>query len=285
MRWAMDADDREHHGQPGDIHATLTFGLRRLLLGYTLADDGQGPVSGVLPYDDMEGASANPLGALARFCDRLFDFIRVSRVPTTPTAWRVRLQTAMETLLDMSRAPDVERAAIHSVVSFIANDQIKLSLSVLRRHLESRIDSTLGKKVFGQTGVTFCAMMPMRAIPFKVVVLMGMGDNVFPRGGAPAPFDLMTHGDDTRLGDPDRREEDRRLFLETLMAARQKLIVTYSGQSLAAPWVTHPSSSTNWPRPRSPTYDRMTKRDRSRATPFEPSRPDILCTLTDLGTF
>jgi exodeoxyribonuclease V gamma subunit len=70
----------------------------------------------------------------------------------------------------------------------------------------------------------------MRSIPFKVVALLGMNDGEFPRSPQPLEIDLIAKGE-RRLGDRSRRDDDRYLFLETVCAVRERLIVTYSGQS------------------------------------------------------
>src|SRR5262249_16783522 len=70
-------------------------------------------------------------------------------------------------------------------------------------------------------GVTFCAMLPMRTIPFKVIALVGMDNRVFPRSQRPAGFDLIASN--PRPGDPSLREEDKFIFLEALLSARKKL--------------------------------------------------------------
>ena len=61
--------------------------------------------------------------------------------------------------------------------------------------------------------------MPMRSIPFKMVCLLGMNDGVYPRAVPPLGFDLMAEA--PRRGDRSRREDDRYLFLEALLAARR----------------------------------------------------------------
>src|SRR6185369_14812375 len=79
-------------------------------------------------------------------------------------------------------------------------------------------------------GVTFCAMLPMRSIPFQVVALIGMDDGAFPRRNPPQGFDLMARS--PRRGDRSLRDEDRYLFLEAILSARQRLHISYVGQSI-----------------------------------------------------
>ena len=79
-------------------------------------------------------------------------------------------------------------------------------------------------------GVTFCAMLPMRSIPFRVVALIGMNDGAFPRQSRPPGFDLIARN--PRRGDRSLRDEDRYLFLESILSARRCFYISYVGQSI-----------------------------------------------------
>jgi exodeoxyribonuclease V gamma subunit len=79
----------------------------------------------------------------------------------------------------------------------------------------------------------------MRSIPFKVVCLLGMNDADFPRSRIPSGFDLTVLR--TRAGDRSVRNDDRYLFLEALLSAREKLLVFYVGRSVSDNSVLPPS--------------------------------------------
>lgn len=111
-----------------------------------------------------------------------------------------------------------------------AQMDLPLPLSVVREHwLASFDDEGLGRRFFAGA-VTFATLMPMRAIPFRHVCLLGMNDGDFPRSRQPADFDLM--GNDYRPGDRSRREDDRYLFLEALLSAREQLSISWVGRSV-----------------------------------------------------
>ena len=78
--------------------------------------------------------------------------------------------------------------------------------------------------------VTFCAMLPMRSIPFKIVCLVGMNSDTFPRDFQPLSFDLIAQH--PRPSDRSRRNDDKYLFLEAIISARNKLYISYVGQSI-----------------------------------------------------
>jgi exodeoxyribonuclease V gamma subunit len=104
-----------------------------------------------------------------------------------------------------------------------------LPLDVVRDHWLSSIEtSSLQQRFFGG-GVQFGTLMPMRSIPFAVIGLLGMNDGAYPRVQAARDFDLMASS--WRAGDRSRREDDRYLFLEAILSARQKLYVSWQGHS------------------------------------------------------
>jgi exodeoxyribonuclease V gamma subunit len=70
----------------------------------------------------------------------------------------------------------------------------------------------------------------MRSIPFKVICLIGMNDDSYPRQSHKLGFDLMAAT--PRIGDRSHRMDDRYLFLEAILSARQHLHISYVGQSL-----------------------------------------------------
>jgi exodeoxyribonuclease V gamma subunit len=67
----------------------------------------------------------------------------------------------------------------------------------------------------------------MRSVPHRVVCLLGLDDGAFPRKAPRDGDDLML--DEPHVGDRDPRSEDRQLLLDAVMAATDRLIVTYTG--------------------------------------------------------
>jgi exodeoxyribonuclease V gamma subunit len=72
-------------------------------------------------------------------------------------------------------------------------------------------------------------MLPMRSIPFKMICLVGMNDDAYPRQSRKLGFDLMLKH--PRPGDRSRRKDDRYLFLEAVLSARKALYISYVGRS------------------------------------------------------
>jgi exodeoxyribonuclease V gamma subunit len=70
-------------------------------------------------------------------------------------------------------------------------------------------------------------MVPMRSVPHRVVCLLGVNDGVFPRGTHADGDDVLARS--PRVGERDVRSEDRQLFLDAVLAARETLVVLYTG--------------------------------------------------------
>jgi exodeoxyribonuclease V gamma subunit len=98
-----------------------------------------------------------------------------------------------------------------------------------------RVAAELAKRALGAlpgsrghylaSGVTVASFVPMRAIPFRAVFVLGLGQDAFPRSQGRHELDLR---EGQRLpGDVDGREQDLYMFLETLLSAREHLTFSY----------------------------------------------------------
>lgn len=88
--------------------------------------------------------------------------------------------------------------------------------------------------------VRFCSLLPMRAIPAKVIVWMGMQEGAYPRTDQLNSLNLLKNNPEADYS-PSKTDFDRYLFLETLLSARQVFAMTYRGQSSESPAGVPPS--------------------------------------------
>lgn len=236
IRWGVDEKHRSDAGQPALRENTWRFGLDRLLLGVAMAGQGRTLYGSTLPYDDVEGGAAELLGKLADLCDTLFRFRERLRGARSIESWR----DDFGSLLDAMLSSDDETADQHNEVKKAlarlaeraANGAFagELALEAVRPLVLDELTRAPSARGFLSGGITFCEMVPMRAIPFRVVCLLGMNGDAFPRVRRPLGFDLVARR--PRRGDRSAREDDRYLFLEALLSARDRLLITYVGQSI-----------------------------------------------------
>ncbi len=236
IRWGLDADMRADLGLPAEDAASWAFGLRRLLLGYAMPPDGESLFADIAPYPDIEGGEARDLGLLADFIERLAVWRERLAQPRDAAAWADTLSA----LLDDFFLPDEGEANfLQQVREALAalREHCKeagfaetVDLAVVRDHLRGRLEDARAGQAFLDGRVSFCNMVPMRSIPFRVVCLLGMNDGDYPRNQRPLGFDLMA--EQPKRGDRSRREDDRYLFLEALLSAREVLYLSYVGRDI-----------------------------------------------------
>lgn len=236
IRWGVDAEHRREVGQPAATENTWRFGLDRLLLGYAMPGERRTLFGDVLPYDDLEGTETAALGRLADFCDRLFGLRGALRQPRSVATWCADLAPLLDRMLDSTEATAYQHQRIRDALDEMAMAAARarfaepVGIDAVRTQLDQRLQRGATERGFLAGGVTFCAMVPTRTIPFRVICLLGMSDGAFPRVRRPLGFDLMAQ--QPRPGDRRTRDDDRYLFLEALLSARDRLIVTYVGQSV-----------------------------------------------------
>ncbi len=237
IRWGVDGESRRREGLPGFPENTWMAGLQRLFLGYAMPGRDERLFEGILPHDAIEGLEAQTLGRLAEYLNGLFASVTVLRQSRTPADWASVLSSLLnqffegdeETQQDMQEV----RQALQRLIrlsersGFAAPVVIEVVKFFLGQHFEQQGAGT----GYISGGVTCCAMLPMRSIPFKVICLLGMNHDGYPRPSRTQGFDLMAKH--PRPGDRSRRHDDRYLFLEALLSARQKLIISYMGHSIA----------------------------------------------------
>jgi len=234
VRWGADADHRAALGQPETDLYTWRHGLDRLLLGQAV-DDGDALVLGVAPLTGIEGKDGRALlEGVVDFAERVVVAARTLDGARTLSDWRDVLLRLLE---DFVALPPDRRWQIDAVVDGLvelteqaaaAGFDALLDRGAVETLLEGRFSIPEPGAGFLSGRVTFCQLTPMRSIPFRVVCLVGMDDGEFPRGGGGLAFDRMDAA--PRAGDRTTREDDRALFLEAILSARDALVVTHTGR-------------------------------------------------------
>ncbi len=245
ITWGMSADDRAASGLPGYTEGSWMAGLERLVFGYALSSDDSALIDGVLPFDNMEGEAATVLGRFVQFVRSLHTTALLLGKPRTLGQWRETLGSIQKNFFKSSDAVVREYSAVEKLIDSLGNIgelsgyTHEVGLDVICLWLRKRLDSEGAGVGFLSGKVTFCAMLPMRSIPVKVVVLLGMNDGSFPRQSSSPGFDIIPAN--PRPGDRSLRDEDRYLFLEALLSARERLYISYTGLSIKDNSVIPPS--------------------------------------------
>jgi exodeoxyribonuclease V gamma subunit len=235
VHWGLDAEHRAGLGLPAVARHSLADGLDRLMLGYALPGQATGPFDHKLPAGAAEGTDALALGALWRFVEALRRLQAEVALPLPPTRWPLLLASLVERFLQPDASEQDDAAELRAALGTLAEQWQRsgldqpLPLDVLRQALTQALDDPARGGV--PTGrITFSSMSSLRGLPYRVVCAIGLNDGAFPSATRPAEFDLLAH--QPRPGDRQRRTDERNLFLDLLLAARDRVHLSCTGRSV-----------------------------------------------------
>lgn len=240
IRWGLDGEHRISAGVALSVAEaspnTWLFGLLRLLLAQAQGPLAQADWQGVWPADQNPAMSEAALNALCASLGTLHRVLQQISAARSPTDWVRELNAIVNEVLKAET--EAEQRALLALTAplsqwlescQLAGLSAPVSLTVVRTHWMSSLSETGSGNRFLSGGVQFATLLPMRSIPFKRVCLMGMNDGQYPRRQPVTDFDLMRCAGMRRPGDRSRREDDRFLFLEALLCARESVYISWQG--------------------------------------------------------
>ncbi|MDD4538265.1 MAG: exodeoxyribonuclease V subunit gamma [Lentisphaeria bacterium] len=260
--WGMDGADRQRVCGIAFDAFSWRHGINRLMLGLALDDCEDGPMDGEPASADALAIVGGPqwwrstgltwqecvpplpladnqsgrelLGNLSQFLEKLAETAEKLRQPRVMSDW----QTVLTEVLTDFFQPDNDSAADYAVVRQAIRDAAAVaaqagyadvvSSDVIKRLLQDAAETPLPTYPFMSGKITFCSLQPMRSVPRRVIVMLGMDDGAFPRVDSKLGFNVMERK--PRRCDRSRQWEDRYLFLESIMAAEQRLWIFYRGR-------------------------------------------------------
>jgi exodeoxyribonuclease V gamma subunit len=232
------ADHQDHDGQyiEKDL-INWDQGMRRLVLGAFMSGSRSGderafPLGGrpYLPQEYPDGSLANAarLVVLVRSLVADARFARQAQLPLRE--WAAFLGRLVTTYLGAES--DADQRSLSRCLREIYRlgeldmDGQAVPYPIAREFVHEALARLPGSR--GQylaDGVVVSSSLPMRALPFRVVFVCGLGEGHFPARDQADPLDLTCA---RRIaGDVTSRERDKYLFLETLVATRDRLYLTY----------------------------------------------------------
>lgn len=235
MHWALDGRHRFELDLPASDKHSLDDGLQRLFLGYALPEGTQTPFLDRLPAADAEGSASRALGALWAAIDTVKGLHEAAAQDRPGGEWCRLMLEALESLATPSRddLPDLLqlRRSLHSLQDQMTEAAAvdPVPLAVVHTALQVLLEEASHGGVPSGT-VTFAPLGSLRGLPYKIVCAIGLNDGVVPSSGNPCEFDLMAQR--PHAGDRQRRADDRNVFLDLVLAAREQLYLSHVGRSV-----------------------------------------------------
>lgn len=235
IRWGLDGAMRERQFRvPAFDENAWLPGLDRLLLGLATGPVDE-LVAGVLPVADVTDGRTDLLVRFVWFARTLFAQLQPLQRPHPLAEWADLLDGALCSLFAPGPEDAPALAHLQKLTAQLRTAALRAELrepvtpAVLGDWLASTLQRATGTRGFLGGAVTVAALLPMRTVPVRHLYVCGLSDQSFPRRDQPLPFDLTANA--PRPGDRSVRLDDRQMFLDTLLAARDQLHLSYVGHS------------------------------------------------------
>jgi exodeoxyribonuclease V gamma subunit len=248
--WGIDGDFREETVGINFPEQSWRQGIERILAGFAFGGEAQDAgitldIGGedILPLYCCEGDSALLFGKLVDFLESLFALRTElnSDADIEPEAFSVSwwesvlsgiINKFFPSLNEFAPRVTMLRDAVAAVLEKVRDSEYdgEISFEIIYDELSNYFTVSRTGGGFLRGGITFCEARPLRSIPARVICLLGMDEHSFPRREKHLSFDLMAAK--PRLGDRSARKDDRYLFIETLLSARDCFYASYVGQGI-----------------------------------------------------
>jgi len=253
IRWGWDAKEHALSGGKDFPENSWQAGFDRMLLGYALDADVATPYrtgaeNEVFPVPGFAGSSGDLLGKFFSLTSKLHEIAQTMRSREKTgmpfLEWYDMLAAAAGSLFGGDSELKKLLLSVlniwHRVLAEAGAEDVPLTGGIVLAYLQDKHakpeDNTVG---FMRGKITFCGLRPMRSIPADAILLLGMNHRSFPEEDDNREFDIMQQyrqekdsGAGREPGDPLKRDESRQLFLDTVMAARKYLYISYVGRDI-----------------------------------------------------
>lgn len=209
------------------------YGLKKIIYGLCMSGevemyDGE---DYFIPLDTAEGTEGMERVRLAYFIKVLSKKLDERKQNRSITQWAAYLQELVgDMIFEAGEKEDEDFTKLVQFTEQMAllekNANIEISFEIFRHSFLQRLEVEKKAGSFAKGGITFCSLLPMRSIPFKVVAMLGMDFDKFPRKETALSFSLLQ---EVKPGDRNVKNNDKHLFLETLMSAQSYLYISYIG--------------------------------------------------------
>jgi len=235
IRWGFDENHKKHLELPHFAENTWTAGFNRLFMGCAISEHEQNLFEGILPYS-IEGKDAITLGKFYELVETLQYHAGIMENHHPATEWSDILLYAFNDCFATEEENSSSSIKIKKIIASISTEAEAngfsgdIDIKTIRWLLSQTIENEMSEGGFLSKGITFCSLLPMRGIPFRIICLIGMDFDSFPRKDHNIEFNIMSNS--PRPGDRSRNKDDRYLFLEAILSARDSLLITYTGRDI-----------------------------------------------------
>lgn len=212
----------------------FTKGIKRMLYGILIADEEM--YDGIIPINISDNNQEfQTIVKLSYFLEKLENHLQQRQAPQSLSFWNLHIQELLDHFITDN---NVEKDELYKNIFFQIKamkeieDTIETPIifTAFRQHLLQNLTNHSTTHKYLNTGITFCSPIPFRSLPFKVICVLGMNYDAFPRIDKASDFDLIKKK--PQFSDRNINHNDKQLFLDLVMNAEEKLYLSYIGKDI-----------------------------------------------------
>lgn len=238
VRWGLDAKTMQTFNIPMIYQNTWFFGLKRMLLGYAINSKEDNLWENIFPYDYTNEDNIYLVSKLGNFLNILKKWRYILGKSYTLTRWIFYIQDIINDFFDYNSLNTEEKENLFVFKSYwidIIQSGIKaeysnnINIIILIDKLKERLSKKKIKYYFLPNAINFCNIVPICYIPCKVLCIIGMNNDVFPRRTLLSSFNLILK--EKHIGDSSIYEKDLHSFLLACLLPTKKIYISFIKQS------------------------------------------------------
>lgn len=232
IRWGIDKEHRSAQGLGGIVQGTWMTGLERMTLGVAMGEQPLTWLGTALPLAEVQSTEVELVGRFGELISRIRFWLHECATSTDMTGWVVRLRGMLDSLTAVSPDDAWQLAHAYSELAELADRSSGRSARFALGEVVALLDQINGSVAggrpnYGNGSLLVCGLDDLAGIAHRVVCLLGIDDEHFPRR-------CHHDGDDLLIGLPrpphaDPRALSRQHFLDAVLAAGERLIVITRG--------------------------------------------------------
>ncbi len=239
--FCYDKEDKKRNSYFDSELFTWEYALRKTRIGYLIEDQNY--------YSNSYLGEIENLNKFNLFFETLFERLNNIKSDLTGKEWKENIIDFLNTFIEIKEDDFLEENVknnllllLDSLEKFDSILERKLNIEYIKKYLKVNLtEIELKKGSFLSDGVTISKLLPMKPIPFKVMYILGLNEDLFPQYKEHSSLDLRKDFQDYIT----KTEVDNYLFLETILSCQERLYLTYTSRNLEKDAILYPSSVIN----------------------------------------
>lgn len=237
LRWGLSESEIKSLYENISLNNTFGYFYKRLMLGMFCGEDDI--VDNVLPYTNIKLSQADLFGKLLYIINKIKFYYESFKEKVSLENAKKILFNIVDDFIGENFSNSASFLSFLSELEKIESEEIIVDLEGFLEILRVVTNNVKNSYNFMRGGITFCELVPLRSIPFKVVCMLGMTDENFPRKDVKLFINEMEKN--RRKGDRNTKLSDRLLFLDTIISAEKYLYISFIGRDLKKNKIINPS--------------------------------------------